>query len=133
MPDWTRAISPERLEAVGPPHASATGKMFLAWLAPAEREAVLSGRLETFTQATITDRRRLEEELSSVRRDGFALSHGEHDDFTSAVSAPAVGSSGRLVAIVTLWGPRQRLGRSRLRALGAVVRAAADDLGRRLA
>ena len=132
VPDWSRATSPERLERAGPPHASATGKVFLAWLPPSEREAVLPGRLEAFTQETITDRARLEEELVAVRRDGFAVAHGEYDEFTSAVSAPVIAPSGRLVAIVNIWGPRQRLGRSRLKALGPIVRAAADDVVQRL-
>jgi DNA-binding IclR family transcriptional regulator len=132
VPDWSRATSPERLERAGPPHASSTGKVFLAALAPSDREAILPPRLEAFTPETITDLGRLNEELLAVSRDGFAVSHGEYDEFTSAVSAPVLGPAGRLVAIVNLWGPRQRLGRSRLRALGAVVRATADEVGRRL-
>ncbi|HXY43826.1 MAG TPA: IclR family transcriptional regulator [Acidimicrobiales bacterium] len=133
VPDWSRAMSPERLERAGPPHASATGKVFLAWLPPAEVDAVLPRRLEAFTPDTITDHARLRDELRAVRRDGFAVAYGEYDEFTSAVSAPVIAPSGRLAAIVNLWGPRQRLGRSRLKALGVAVRAAADEVARRLA
>jgi DNA-binding IclR family transcriptional regulator len=51
-----------------PLHCTALGKVFLAW----EAAVLPPGRLERLTPRTITVRTRLQEELSDVRRRGYA-------------------------------------------------------------
>ena len=51
--------------------------MFLAWLPDAEREPLLAGELEGFTDRTITDRAELERELAEIRRLGYGTCFGE--------------------------------------------------------
>ncbi|WP_348635551.1 IclR family transcriptional regulator [Cupriavidus consociatus] len=61
-----------------PAHCSATGKLFLAQLAPAQRQRLLAhAELERYTQNTLTDHAQLEAELERVKRDGYALDDEE--------------------------------------------------------
>jgi DNA-binding IclR family transcriptional regulator len=127
------ATVPPWLGQSGPLHATASGKVFLAALPERERDAVLPAALERFTETTIADRAELDRVLARVMADGYAITDGEHDGVTSAVCAGVTDPHGRLVAIVDVWGPSQRLARDRLEALGPVLRRAADELAARLA
>ncbi|WP_414220041.1 IclR family transcriptional regulator [Cupriavidus necator] len=61
-----------------PAHCSATGKLFLAQLAPAQRQRLLGHvELERYTQNTLTDHAQLEAELERVKRDGYAMDDEE--------------------------------------------------------
>ncbi|WP_373377145.1 IclR family transcriptional regulator [Cupriavidus nantongensis] len=61
-----------------PAHCSATGKLFLAQLAPAQRQRLLANvELERYTQNTLTDHGQLEAELERVKRDGYAMDDEE--------------------------------------------------------
>jgi len=123
---------PPWLGQSGPLHATASGKVFLAALPEPERDAILPPRLERFTDTTITERAELDRVLAQVGETGFAITDGEHDGVTSAVCAGVRDGHGRLVAIIDVWGPTQRLERERLEAHGPVLRRAADELAARL-
>ena len=126
------ASVPPWLGQSGPLHATASGKVFLAALPPAERDALLPARLERFTATTITSREALDAELAAVHAHGYAITDGEHDELTSAVCAGVLDGTRRLVAIVDVWGPAQRLGRARLEELGPELRRGADAIAARL-
>ncbi len=128
------ASVPRWLGQSGPLHATASGKVFLSRLSEVERDGLLPGTLERFTPTTITDRVALNRELAAVTRDGFAIGHGEHDELTSAACAPVLDpETGRMLAIIDVWGPTARLPRKRLREIGARLRETADGLAARLA
>jgi len=84
-------------------HATAAGKVFLAWggrLAP--------GELSPYTQRTITDRAALHEELKQIRAQGWAEAAGEREDDLNAIAAPVLRSDAELVAILGVQGPATR-------------------------
>ena len=61
-----------------PVHCSATGKLFLAQMKPAQRRRLMaSGSMEKFTQNTITAIEPLEQELERVQQQGYALDNEE--------------------------------------------------------
>jgi DNA-binding IclR family transcriptional regulator len=115
-----------------PLHATSTGKAFLAWLTDEERDAALQGRLERFTETTITDRAQLASELEDVRRRGCALSRGELEPALWGASAPVV-DRGRAVAVVSVWGAEARIRTLGLDKLGARTIDAAEGIGERVA
>ena len=124
---------PRWLGQSGPLHATASGKVFLSRLSGPELDAVLPTDLERFTATTIVDRLALDRQLAEIRKQGFALGIGEHDELTSAICAAAVDTrDDRLVGIVDVWGPAQRLNRKRLREIAPLVRDAAVEIGRRM-
>src|SRR3954453_11748578 len=115
-----------------PLHATSTGKAFLAWLSADELGAALPGRLQRFTDTTITTRAALRAELADVRGRGYAVSRGELEPALWGVSAPVL-DAGRAVAVVSVWGTEARIRARGLDALGARTTAAAADVAAALA
>ncbi len=117
-------------------HATSTGKVLLAYSHPADVPLLLGvprgKRLPRFTPATITSLSELELELALTRRRGYAVCRGEFESSAWGVSAPILDAAGRPVAIVSVWGPSERLSEERFPALGQLaVAAAAAIAGRR--
>jgi DNA-binding IclR family transcriptional regulator len=132
-----RLEGPENIRAVVrlgerlPCYAGAGGKVLLAFLADAAREALLDRIVLTrITGRTITNRARLERELVTIRRQGYATSSGEHFVNASAVAAPVLGADGALVAVVSVSGPAERFTRARLPDYIKRVSKAARDISR---
>lgn len=111
-----------------PLHATSTGKVLLAFgdvPVPARPER---RGLERFTDTTITSVASLEQELGRVRLRGFASCRGEYEPSAWGVSAPVVDSAGRLVAVLSIWGPGTRVTDERLEVLGPLVHTTAATL-----
>lgn len=113
-----------------PVHCSASGKVFLAQMAPAQRKRLLThAPLERCTPNTLTDLGKLERELKRVGRDGFAV---DDEEFLPgllcvAVLVPAAGRPSNLC--VALQAPITRLPPAKARALLPALRRAAAALG----
>jgi IclR family acetate operon transcriptional repressor len=61
-----------------PAHCSATGKLFLSQMTPSQRQKLWdAGPLERFTERTLVDVHQLEEEITKVRVQGFAIDDEE--------------------------------------------------------
>jgi DNA-binding IclR family transcriptional regulator len=61
-----------------PAHCSASGKVFLAQMTPAQRHRLLAhAPLDRYTAKTVTDADALEREVARVRKDGYALDDEE--------------------------------------------------------
>lgn len=89
------------LGSTNPAYASSLGKALLAHLPPPELEQYIGTvRLEPRTDRTITSVERLREELSLVRRRGYALSEGEHRPDVRSIAAPIFSYNGEAVASV---------------------------------
>jgi len=111
-----------------PLHATSTGKALLAWLPAEEADALLTGPLDAFTDTTVTDRARLRADLERTRERGYSVCAGEMERNLYGVSAPVLGSRGRPFAVVSIWGPQDRVPESRFATLGPLARAAADEV-----
>jgi DNA-binding IclR family transcriptional regulator len=92
-----------------PHHASATGKLLLAELAPDQLSMALGDRLEALTAATITNYEDLVRELKAVRERGWASTIDELEDGIIAFAAPVRDSVGALLGAVAIVGPRHRM------------------------
>lgn len=123
-------MSPNWLGRSVPLHATSSGKAFLAWLPPEEREALTPVRLKRFTDTTITSRRDLEAELDAVRRDGYSICAGELEETQYGASAAVLNERQRPVAIVSVWGPQHRVFRERLPEIGGQTVRAASEIKR---
>jgi IclR family acetate operon transcriptional repressor len=113
-----------------PLHASAAGKVHLAYLGDAALEEALRAPLERFTAATPTDPQAVRAELQAVRRDGVVVSRNEWDPGWTGVAAPVL--AGRtLVAIVSVIATTPRFDPAAARRTVAAVRDAAVAAVRR--
>lgn len=88
-----------------PLHATAVGKVLLAFEEEWVREAVLSQRLEGRTSETLVDPDRLRTELAIVRERGYATTHDEVRMGTASIAVPVFqsgdGSIGAGLGVVT--------------------------------
>ncbi|MFN0184799.1 MAG: IclR family transcriptional regulator, partial [Aquabacterium sp.] len=93
-----------------PVHCSASGKMLLAQMTPAERRQLLRhAPLAPYTPQTLTDFDRLEAEVRAIKRQGFAI---DNEEFLPgllcvAVQVPAGGRRANLC--VAVQAPVMRL------------------------
>ncbi len=111
-----------------PLHATSTGKVLLAFGGVPVPSRPDRRGLERFSDTTITSVAALEQELEQVRLRGFAACRGEYEPSAWGVSAPVVDSAGRLVAVLSIWGPGTRVSDERLEVLGPLVHTTAATL-----
>lgn len=118
-----------------PLHATSTGKVLLAYSDPSELRVLLrlprGGRLARFTPTTITSLTALEKELAEIREQGYSVCRGEFESSAWGVSAPVLDLAGRPVAVVSLWGPSERLTADRFDELGPLAVGAAEVISGR--
>lgn len=111
-----------------PIHATSSGKALLAWLPEGELAAILAAPLAAYTETTRTDRDVLRAELAQIRDRGYSVSTGEMEPHLNGVAAPVLDRRGRPCAVVSLWGPHDRVPDGRFPELGALVREGAAEI-----
>jgi IclR family acetate operon transcriptional repressor len=113
-----------------PAHATALGKVMLAFRPPGELQQLFSQRkqLVRFTPNTITSPRKLMDHLKEVRRVGIALDAEELVLGARCLAAPVLDSSGCAVAAISIAAPAAALGEKRARELCPLVVAGAAEI-----
>ena len=128
--------SPQRIKiaaAVGqrlPVHCTATGKAFLAHLAPAQIAAILGSDLRRYTKYTVASLPDLRRELHTIRQHGYSMSEQEFEPDINALAAPILDAHGFPVAVVAVVGPSFRLTRERMLALVPALKATTEAIAR---
>ena len=114
-----------------PAHCSASGKLFLARMAPAQRRRLLGhAPLERYTDRTITSLDALDSELQEVRRLGYAIDNEEFLPGLLCVAVPVHAGDQRPNLAVAVQAPVMRLTADKaLHLLPALQRAAAALAG----
>jgi IclR family acetate operon transcriptional repressor len=106
-----------------PVHASSSGKAVLAWSSSDEVDEQLVGQLRRYTDQTIVDHEQLRRQLTEARRRGYAVNWGEWREDIRGVAVPVLSTSGAPVAAISIAMPSHRLPRSRVAALGELIRS----------
>ncbi|MBV9423886.1 MAG: IclR family transcriptional regulator [Solirubrobacterales bacterium] len=132
VPSPSSVASMARVGRPSVSHATAAGKVMLAFGDPELWPPRTGGELAAYTERTITDPELLTRELNVVRERGVAEAVGEREPDLNALAAPVVGRGGELVAILGLQGPAARLPSAKRRALQRPLRRAATELSRSL-
>ena len=116
-----------------PLHTSAVGKALLAFLPDPELSRVLKQiTLRRLTPRTITSKLVLDQQLRKFRRLGYAWESNEGEWGVACVAAPVFGPSHEVVAAISLTGTTQQITKSRIPALGALVRRYAENISTQL-
>jgi IclR family KDG regulon transcriptional repressor len=115
-----------------PLHASAGGKVLLAWRLEREARKLLTLPLKRYTASTITKFPVLIRELKQVRKRGYSTVRGEFLEDVWGVAVPAFNHREELEGAITLGGPRSRVNRTRLPELAEMLLAAGEQLSRAL-
>jgi DNA-binding IclR family transcriptional regulator len=112
-----------------PVHATAVGKLFLAFHPQAVRAP--RGALECFTPRTLRTRRELEEEVAAARERGYAENREEWIPGLSVVAAPILCTRGMRGAVAVALASARLAQRGR-EALAQRVVAAAGRIAERM-
>lgn len=128
---WPLRITFQRGSRV-PVHCSASGKLFLALMAPAQRERILKDLpFERATANTIVDRAAFEAELAAVRKAGHALDREEFLDGLVCLAVPISQQVGRrktCVAALAIQAPTSRVSQAAIVERLPALREAAQAL-----
>lgn len=117
-----------------PAHATAMGKVLLAWH---DQKWVANWLerfpLQAFTARTTTHRAAFLRQLKTVRERGYAVSRGEYELGIEAVAAPLTGEGGEAVAAINVSGPASMFPGHRMdRVLAPAVLEVAYEVSRAL-
>jgi IclR family pca regulon transcriptional regulator len=116
-----------RLGERQPTHATAQGKVLLAYLPPAEQAALLRTMpLPAYSPRTLSRRAALEAELRRTVQRGYAVNNNEMDAGLRAIAVPICEPPGQVAAALSVDVPVGRLSLAQMQAgLLAPLRAAA--------
>lgn len=109
-------------------HATSSGKALLAALDGEERDVLISGRLASFTDHTLTRRSELLDELERCREQGWAATREELELGFDAVAAVIRNALGKPTGAISLNVPTARSSNRRIRELGRRVATSAADI-----
>ncbi|MGB6053912.1 MAG: IclR family transcriptional regulator [Burkholderiaceae bacterium] len=110
----------------GPLHATAVGKVLLAWSGPDLLEQVIQEERVAHTARTLVDPARLRQEVEKTRVAGWAVDDQELLDGLVCLAAPVLAGS-RLVGAMSVSGPAARM--AERTAMLELVVAAAREMG----
>ncbi len=90
-----------------PAHASAQGRLNLAFAPAAVQQRILARKLQAFTPRTMVDPVKMRERLAQIRRELFDVSMDETLLGISAVAAPILNFDNELVGAIAIVGTTQ--------------------------
>jgi DNA-binding IclR family transcriptional regulator len=108
--------------------AGAHGRCFLAYDTEDEWRRLAAQGLQRLTPDTIVDPDELFDALRKVRRDGYAISHGEFHAGTTAIDAPVFGQNGRVELAISCMYVTSQIERDRADQIGRLLRVTARKL-----
>jgi DNA-binding IclR family transcriptional regulator len=112
-----------------PLHCTGVGKALMSGMGAAEVDRLIAARgLKAYTRHSITEPEALKRELAAIRKSGIAIDNEELNPGVRCVAAPIRGSSGSVVASISLSGPTQRFTPAAMRQFEAEVRMAAREI-----
>ena len=115
-----------------PIHATATGKLFLAYMPAADSSQLLSFPLPRYTSNTIISAVRMRVEIRKIRRQGYAQTLFELDKNFAAVSVPIHDRRAKVVGCVGLGGPASRVTADKVPGYAAMLMGTASRISKRL-
>ena len=115
-----------------PLHATASGKVLLAWMDAVALKEILTSKLHHYTPHTISDPTSLEAELTAVRELSWASTTEEFEIGLNAVAVPVRDATGEVVAAVGASGPSYRLTVESFPAVATRLLAGAKEISARL-
>jgi len=103
-------------------HCSAPGKAILAYLSENECKKIINKIVFTkYNANTITDKSEFLKELVQVRKQGYAVDHGEELTGIHCIGAPIFNRYGYPIGTIWTTGPTDRLKKNRFTSIDALM------------
>lgn len=115
-----------------PLHATAIGKVLLAYQDVRFIEEVISSGLPKMASRTITDPEQLRRELFKIRSQGYAIDDHELSDSMRCIAVPVFRRGGKVDEGISISGPDSRLTPERLDELREIMLESSRKLSRHL-
>jgi IclR family transcriptional regulator, KDG regulon repressor len=115
-----------------PAHASAQGRITLAFAPKAVQQRVLTRKLQAFTPLTTTDAGLLRERLARIRENLYEVAADETVHGISTLAAPVLDSRDELVGTIAIVGTTPQIDASSASAQLALVRGCAKAMSLKL-
>lgn len=100
-----------------PVHCTGVGKVLLAYQPNEMIERFFSQPVKSYTPKTILDKKGFAEELSKVRKQGYALDREELEIGLFCIASAVRNHLGEVIAAVSISGPGVRLSKPRIKEL----------------
>ncbi len=113
---------------LGAMHTSGIGKALLAWYPQARIRQIAARGLEALTSRSLANEADLLADLAATRERGYAVDDQERAEGMRCVAAPIFNAYGEPVAGLSVSGPAFRMSLDGAAGMGALVRAAADEV-----
>lgn len=105
------------------------GKCFMAYMQEKELFQVIEEvGLKKFTPKTITDIKKLKEELEDVREKGYAVSKEEHTPGVVGIAAPIFDVSGKVIMSIACLGVSALMDDEKIAVCGSTVKKFAAEI-----
>ena len=116
-----------------PAHCTGLGKAMLAFLPRKDVERIIKKHgLPRFTKNTITSKKKLFEELKTIRERGYAIDNEEIEDGLRCIAAPIFDGNGKVVAAVSISGPVSRINEKTIEEYSKYVVKTANRISKEL-
>ena len=114
-------------------HASALGKVLLAYATPEVVHSLIGGRkLQMLTSDTITDPNLFIAESQKARQRGYAFDKGETSPSAMCVAVPILGDGNMAIAALSISGPSSRFNPRKDSPVVEKLQLAASEISRQL-
>jgi len=91
------------------PHCTGAGKVLLSEMDEKEIDRIISKNgLPSYTKNTTTKKEELKEALRKVRAEGYGIDNEEREEGVMCIAAPVRDRSKKIVAAISISGPRYR-------------------------
>jgi len=121
-----------RIGSRGPLTCGGAGKAMLAFMDETEREQVYAGPFEVLTPFTMTDPKKLREEIGRIRERGYSIDDQEVVVGVYCVAVPILDRMGRAAGAISVTGPTPKAAGPEVRPLVAMLQEAARHVSHRL-
>ncbi|MDM5327614.1 IclR family transcriptional regulator [Neobacillus sp. CF12] len=115
-----------------PPHCTSSGKVLLAYADEELVDRVLERELEKYTKHTITDRDKFRTHLKEIRKNGYSTSFEELNEGVNSLAAPIYDYRGKVIAALSVVGPKQRIQSHKIQAFAKKIITAAMEVSERM-
>jgi IclR family transcriptional regulator, KDG regulon repressor len=115
-----------------PPHCTSSGKVLLAYANEEIVDAVLGRELKKYTNHTITDHDKFRAHLKEIRKNGYTTSFEEFHEGVNSLAAPIYDYRGKVVAALSVVGPKQRIHSHKVQGFTKKIIAAAMEVSDRM-
>lgn len=115
-----------------PAYATASGKLFLAYLPKDELDVALNQPLEAFTGHTITFPDKLRTQFEEILKQGYAVDYEEYETGVCAIAAPIFNRAGKVIAAIGVPSPMSRMTPERIAEIAEAFKEAAKAISQRM-